>query len=247
MSEKNPNWSRDEVILALDLYLKSGRKQLAPTDPKIIELSRILNQLPIHDKEIRNADFRNPRGVSMKLGNFLGIDPKYKSKGLKRGAKMDREVWNEFSNDPYLLARLAATIRNNIGAVYESSEKYGDASDEGEDEFAEGKIQTRLHKHRERSRTIVNKKKRNVFKETGKLECEACGFDFAKKYGDLGSRFAECHHKIPLADLKKEHKTRLSDLAILCANCHRMIHKSRPMLTVSELRKLIHDLENEDC
>ena len=59
----------------------------------------------------------------------------------------------------------------------------------------------------------------------GALRCEGCGFDFAATYGELGHGFAECHHVVPLADLRAGSRTRLSDLVILCANCHRMIHR----------------------
>jgi 5-methylcytosine-specific restriction protein A len=69
----------------------------------------------------------------------------------------------------------------------------------------------------------------------GALRCEGCGFDFAATYGELGHGFAECHHVVPLADLRAGSRTRLSDLVILCANCHRMIHRQGG-LTIEELR-----------
>jgi 5-methylcytosine-specific restriction protein A len=56
-------------------------------------------------------------------------------------------------------------------------------------------------------------------------------------YGDLGAGFAECHHKLPLA--AGERRTLLSDLAIVCANCHRMLHRRSPWLTVEELQEIL--------
>jgi 5-methylcytosine-specific restriction enzyme A len=85
----------------------------------------------------------------------------------------------------------------------------------------------------------VRKKKEAVFSKAGRLACEACGFDFAEVYKQLGEGFAECHHTKPVSGLKPGHKTTLEDLAIVCSNCHRMIHKSRPMLNISELRSMI--------
>lgn len=105
--------------------------------------------------------------------------------------------------------------------------------DPGE-EFQEGAVLTRLHKRRERDPKASAKKKAAVLKETAKLECEACRFDFAVAYGELGIGFAECHHRLPLASLGTRTGTRLADLAILCANCHRMIHKTRPLMSVEE-------------
>ncbi len=55
--------------------------------------------------------------------------------------------------------------------------------------------------------------------------CECCDFEFQKKYGILGEKYIECHHIKPLADSNSGEKIGLEDLAALCSNCHRMIHK----------------------
>ncbi|MGH2592418.1 MAG: HNH endonuclease, partial [Anaerolineae bacterium] len=175
--------------------------------------------------------------VSMKLGNFLSIDPEYSGTGLKRGGKLDREVWSEFAHDIDKLELTTASIGKTASWVAETRATYDYGPDD--DEFSEGKILTRLHKRKERNRKATEQKKRKVLQETGKLACEACDFDFVKVYGDLGYGFAECHHTVPVSKLTENHRTRLADLAILCANCHRMIHKSRPMLSVRELRAVI--------
>ena len=234
---RNPNWTRDELILALDLYFRAGRKQLDATHPSVVQLSRLLNGLSIHASRLKEVDFRNPQGVSMKLGNFLSIDPDYEGTGLSRGSKLDREVWNEFAHDINRLKLTATSITQNVGFVTETKAVYN-FSDEDE-EFAEGKILTQLHRHKERNRRVIEKKKRKVLVEMGRLACEVCGFDFAQVYGDLGYGYAECHHTVPVSELRENHRTRLVDLAIVCANCHRMIHKSRPMLTIQQLRDLI--------
>jgi 5-methylcytosine-specific restriction protein A len=175
----------------------------------------------------------------MKLGNFLSLDPEYAGTGLTRGGKLDREVWQDFSPDLRALHRTAAAIAQAAqGATAHTMTSEERPDDE---EFPEGRILTRLHTRKERNRTATERKKREVLHETGKLACEACDFDFATLYGGLGSGFAECHHTIPLSALTAHHPTRLTDLAILCANCHRMIHRSRPMLSVPGLRALIAD------
>ena len=89
------------------------------------------------------------------------------------------------------------------------------------------------------ARHKFGKKQAAVLQETGKLQCEACGFNFAATYGDLGIGFAECHHRLPLASLGSRTGTRLGDLAILCANCHRMIHKTRPLMSVEEFKSAV--------
>jgi 5-methylcytosine-specific restriction protein A len=236
---RNPDWTQDELILALDLYFRAGRKQLDATHPEVIALSKLLNQLPIHSQELRKSDFRNAQGVSMKLGNFLAVDPEHEGAGLERGSKLDKIVWNEFSHDIDRLRMFAVTIAKSISPIREPSiENYSVELDD-EEEFPEGKILTRLHKYKERRSEAAKKKKRIVLEKKGKLVCEACGFDFEQCYGSLGFGFAECHHIVPIANLEPGHRTHLEDLAIVCSNCHRMLHKSRPMFSVSQLRELI--------
>lgn len=70
----------------------------------------------------------------------------------------------------------------------------------------------------------------------GRLECEVCGFDFATRYGDLGTGFIEAHHILPLAAAGPA-TTRLADLALVCSNCHRMLHRAKPWMTPEELGK----------
>jgi predicted HNH restriction endonuclease len=98
----------------------------------------------------------------------------------------------------------------------------------------EGSSKLRQHLVRERNVSLIKTKKLVVFKKTGSLACEVCCFDFKKYYGSIGKDFCEVHHKSQLH--KGERTTQLSDLAILCANCHRMIHKTEPMMSLDEFR-----------
>ena len=82
------------------------------------------------------------------------------------------------------------------------------------------------HLVRERSQAIVAAKKQQVLTATGQLVCEVCRFNFKAFYGILGEGFCEVHHRIPLSDVDSSRETRLEDLAILCSNCHRMIHRT---------------------
>jgi len=109
---------------------------------------------------------------------------------------------------------------------------------QGGDELVvfEGRLCERLHRFRERSARVTKRKKQWVLKSLGRLDCEVCRFSFQDRYGPLGSNFAECHHRIPLSELRTGQPTTLSDLAVVCANCHRMIHRVRPWLTIDELR-----------
>ena len=101
----------------------------------------------------------------------------------------------------------------------------------------EGRVRVRTHKTRERSPQLAKAKKDEALKRYGKLVCEICEFVFTARYGDHGSGFMECHHRQPLskiADIDCS-KVTLDDLALVCANCHRMLHR-KDWPSVEELR-----------
>jgi HNH endonuclease len=104
---------------------------------------------------------------------------------------------------------------------------------------SEGGYRMVSHLKRERNRSIVEAKKAAVLKSKGSLSCEVCSFDFSVTYGSLGEGFCEVHHLSPLSASNENVTTTLDDLAVVCSNCHRIIHRSNPMLSVAELSKVI--------
>lgn len=235
---RNPMWTRDELILALDAYFQIDIHQTSATSPVVIQLSALLNELPVHLPSFRNRKFRNPDGVHMKLRNFARFDPSYLGKGLGRGGHLEQVVWDEFASDVARLHRTAQAIKEGCRLLTDNV-----TEDEwvGE-EFPEGRILTLLHKQRERNQTLVRRKKQDVICRTGRLACEVCGFDFCAVYGALGEGFAECHHTTPLSEMTSSIRlSRTGDLAIVCANCHRMLHRSRIWISVAELKSLVED------
>jgi 5-methylcytosine-specific restriction protein A len=127
-------------------------------------------------------------------------------------------------------------------AIRAAAADQASAADEEEEEGAEaeeGRLLTRMHRVRERNRELVKRKRNAVLRETGRLACEACGFDFNNKYGEHGRGFIEVHHLLPLYALTPGSGTRMQDLAALCANCHRTVHARAEWLTLSDLRELL--------
>lgn len=235
MGVRNPPWIRDELILALDLYSRLSPRGLSHDHPEVIELSRILNRLPIHTSRPDGERFRNPNGVYMKMCNFLRLDPTYSGTGLQAGSKLDAEVWAEFAGDRRRLASVATAIRAAIIAPG------GTSFEAAEDEDApEGRLLLRLHQIRERNQTLVRKKKALAVAESGRLACEGCGFDFQERYGDLGLDITECHCTIPASQLKPNEVIGVGDLALVCPNCHRMLHRGGELLTVELLRQRLN-------
>ncbi|MCB8820921.1 HNH endonuclease [Microvirga rosea] len=134
------------------------------------------------------------------------------------------------------VVRYGVEALENAGAEGDSANKMSEALLEA----IEGRRLTCLHEYRERSGSLPARVKARALERHGKLVCECCGFDFEARYGLRGHGFIECHHKKPIATLMDDGEpTKESDLALVCANCHRMIHASKPWLTVEELRRLI--------
>ncbi len=103
------------------------------------------------------------------------------------------------------------------------------------DTATEGHRRLVLHLQRERKRSIVLNKK----KQAPSLDCEICGFSFGRIYGNAASDYCEVHHLIPLSETEHNTQTRMEDLAILCANCHRVVHLKNPPYTLDQVRRLL--------
>lgn len=239
-TSRNPAWSRDELILALDFYVHHAGNPPGKASLEVLALSSLLNTIG-HGRGV-NSDFRNANGVYMKAMNFRRFDPAYIESGrvgLQRGGKDEAVVWETFSNDPARLRAAAEAIATNAGqADTDYATTYISVPD-GLQEAEEGRLLTVQHVKRERSRTLVEAKKKSVVDAGGTLACEACGFDYEARYGEHGRGFIECHHIQPLHSLRPGTKTKLTDLALVCASCHRMIHAKPRWLTMVELRSVL--------
>jgi 5-methylcytosine-specific restriction protein A len=228
------DWQRDELILALDLYFRIRPAAPDRKMPDVIGLGHLLRMSPLHPLNGRPSNFRSTASIVMKMMNFRSLDPDYGGAGLAAGNKGDREVWADFSGNAKKLAKVAQAIS---GMLADASGETAD-DDHFMVEAPEGRLLTRLHQIRERNAKLVRLKKASALQRSDGIHCEACGFSFVRTY-NRGVDYIECRHRTPLAELVSARKTRLDDLALVCANCHRMLHAKRPWLSVSELRDLL--------
>jgi putative restriction endonuclease len=134
MTERK-NWTREEHIIAFNLYCKIPFSKLTKSHPQIIDLSKRLG--------------RTPSSVSMKLCNFARLDPALKArniKGLSQGAKGEEEVWNEFHGNWEDLAwqsELLLAKYENDEIIKSSDIDYSDLAIEGKER--EAVIQARVN------------------------------------------------------------------------------------------------------
>lgn len=111
-------------------------------------------------------------------------------------------------------------------------------------ELPEGRETLVEHRRRERS-TLLVKRKKELATARDELHCEICGFDYGALYGPVGEGFIEIHHLVPLSSLAREEKTRLDDLALVCSNCHRMLHRGNDLLSPDQLIEMIVEANPE--
>ena len=239
----NPDWTKDETILALELYQSCGGKLPGGDDPRVIALSDLLRQLPLHPDVIKKPSFRNPDGVAFKLLNLNAVE---KGKGLST-SYTDRATWGELGHLPEMVRSLSSLIRISAQAVAGDLQKF---EDEDEDmQFSEGRVATALHLRRERSPAL----RKNLLKarsKKGPLSCDVCAVEPLLKDGNLQEAIFEAHHLTPLA-IVGESNTKLSDVALLCASCHRLIHRvsavKKQWFDVAALKALVSKTLPDDA
>jgi hypothetical protein len=100
----------------------------------------------------------------------------------------------------------------------------------------EGELRVALSRHRARERWLRDEKIAEVKRANGgRLPCQACGFEFFAVYGEIGRDYAQVHHLQQLSDRTKPSLTKLSDLAVVCANCHVMVHRRGEVMSLDGL------------
>jgi len=237
-----PTWTRDELILACDLVYQNDWRGLDPADERVRELSHLLQQLPIHPMRVRGPKFRNLNSVARKSYDLATHHPDYTGKPTKGGAG-DIQVLHDFLDDGPFMHKIAQAIR----VIVESDARLDlpvalEDVDEAESEAREGRLLERRHLIRERDRKLRDKKIKEHLRTNTDLACSICDFDFRATYGAHGDGYIECHHVVPLS-ASGVTTTRLKDLILICANCHRMIHRRSPWLEPEQLRGMLQGSE----
>lgn len=106
---------------------------------------------------------------------------------------------------------------------------------------SEGQQRLVSHLVKERNRKIINEKKRQAI-ISNTLQCKVCNFSFEQTYQ---ANFIECHHLSPISGAAGVRETKLEDLALVCANCHRMLHTKfdGQFLSIQELQARVESLK----
>lgn len=220
------DWLYDELLLVGDALRANGWKGIRASSAEAEALAALLSQGQLHPGEELPPDFRTPNSIQRKSYDLVTAAQDYE--GIPtRGGKLAAVVMAEFEADPEGMgAKAGATL-----ALLQSGAEILPPSgpdDDPDDETAahEGGVIEALAKRRERDRTLRKKKIQAVEKAGDLIACEACGFDFGNAYGERGAGYIEVHHVNPL-HVTGPTSTSLDDLALVCANCHRMCHRGK--------------------
>ena len=117
-----------------------------------------------------------------------------------------------------------------------------------EEEDENGRAEGKARKYYTTTYERIPKYREAAIRENKGYTCKCCGFDFVKKYGEVGKNFIEVHHVVPLASRTERIVPDVkNDLVCLCPNCHRMIHRKKGggVYKLPELQKIIMKAEKK--
>ena len=219
----NASFTRDEVILALDVLYFSGEPHLNAQAEVMQDLSALLNRLPIHTMDGRDEKFRNPTGVARQILHF---------RGSARMGKRDPHVGGcfykidaEFKDRRDELHRIATAIRRNE-RFYEDT-GFGSATEALG--FPEGALLGHLHR-------VVET--RDSAKLAPERRCEICQIDTAEIYPSCPS-LMQLHLTAPITTLDGGKRYGVADFITVCPNCHAALHRRRPWITKDNCGELL--------
>ncbi|NGO77254.1 HNH endonuclease [Streptomyces sp. YC504] len=224
---RSPAWTQDELILACALVASNEWREYRTADPQVQDLSNLLRSLPLHPQEARTLpQFRSPDSVSRKTADIASNHPDYTGKPTRCGEPTRRMIAAFVAHEAEMLA-VARAIEEGIGSgeLHRIEPQPDEADDEGNTAL-EGRLLARWVIARERNPRLRHRKIDQARSVGAPLECAVCGFDFERVYGPRGAGYVEVHHVLPL-HISGPRETKLDDLAFLCANCHRMCHRTR--------------------
>jgi len=186
------------------------------------------------DSPVAQAAVRIGRAVSSmyaKVMKFRALDPRHEGAGQPHGGEQDRVVWNRYWSG------MEIDVERLRQAVDGATDRTGDVDAALADYQAiEGARRLVRHIRLERDRALVKRAKAVWLARDPQLRCEVCRLSFVEAYGDLGSGFIEAHHRSALAEVDGPVETTVDDLAPVCANCHRMLHRQE-FMSIDDLRR----------
>ena len=186
------------------------------------------------DQEVLGLEPSQSRGYpTMAVLHHFGLTGKFK--GIFAEYSVDEGIieLNQSSNDDY------SAIINTLSSVKLGSICAEDIAIESEEEHEVYTDGSKKKYYTTRYERNINNRKKAI--ELHGTRCMVCGFDFEITYGERGKDYIELHHLKPLSYIGEEVEVNPRiDLAVVCSNCHRMIHRKRnEIVSIEELKEII--------
>ncbi|MGW2850150.1 HNH endonuclease [Streptomyces sp. NPDC001108] len=223
---RSPDWTWDELLLICSHVVKNDWRQLRAYQQPTQDLAELLRSLPLHRDVPRDVPaFRSAASVSRKSADLITGRPDHSGPATK-GGQLTRLVAKAFVEHETEMLLAAKAIEDGIasGELFLIPEQPDEVAENGVP-ATEGQLLARWATFRERNPALRKRKIAQAHRNGTPLQCSVCDFRFDQTYGSLGEGYIEVHHTLPL-HLSGPRETRLEDLAFLCANCHRMCHRS---------------------
>lgn len=208
------SFTRDEVILALDVLYSSENGRVSADSDEIKGLSLLLNRLPIHPVENRRADFRNATGIARQIMLYrssCNVGKRDPNVGV-----LFFTIAFEYEDKMAELHSIAKAIRKNEAAF---TSLFGASLED--DGFPEGILLGHLHRIIER---------RDGTKLAMKDYCEICNSRPTLCYRNSG-QLLQNHLVVAPACMDYSKKYRADSFLTVCPTCHAALHRYRPWLT----------------
>ena len=156
-------------------------------------------------------------------GNIVAV--KYDAEKIP----MEADLVRDLNRMLHLYATYVAVKNGEVG----ESEELPDSVSNGQE----------AKKYRWHRRAERNQKLSADAKKFHGSTCKVCGFNFEERYGERGKGYIEAHHIVPFAELLKEPEPVTldpkTDFVVVCANCHRMLHRTKPAILPGDLKDLL--------
>jgi predicted HNH restriction endonuclease len=218
------DWSDDECLAAIYLYEniwqgKISKKADSPVGETAVLIGRAVT------------------GVYNKVMNIRHLDPRVEQEGLSGGGAAIQAAWDRYFNADDLSLDIEK-IQEDLPRSWKANYVFVDPSeDEGVvGAGAEGKRRKVLGIRIERS-----KKLRDRCLAHWGYSCQVCDLNFEERYGAIGKDFIHVHHLNSIAVTGETQTDPVKDLRPVCPNCHSMLHKEYPPLSIDGLKAMIRD------
>ncbi len=227
---RNWTWSwsfineKDRVIIfgAWDQYTDGNTSLILSEDWEVNDKGR---KLPGFEQSREHIRLIEEEGYQLKTFPIIFSDANKDQEGIGP-AKIDDFI-------PELTTKSLKKVGNNWYASDDAIGKLLPEEVDTRSKYSEGSTKT----------VSVNVYERNAEARAKSVQhhgykCIVCSFDFESVYGSIGEKYIHIHHVIPLSEIKKEYEIDpIKDLVPVCPNCHAIIHRTSPALTVEQLKK----------